>query len=81
MLMEAHSLTCLWNYRSDHRRPLSAGELWPHVSGAAAGLVGDQLNPQLTINKPKWISNIPLRSLSLEDEPLDIVSIQVSLLS
>ncbi|DBB18251.1 TPA: hypothetical protein ACH3X3_003213 [Trebouxia sp. C0006] len=35
------------------------GQLWPHYSGAAAGLVGDQLSPQLAINKPEGIGNIP----------------------
>ena len=64
MLMKAQILTCLWNYKLDHRRPLSAGEMWPHVSGAASGLVGDQLSPQSpaqspAINKPKLVSNTP----------------------
>ena len=85
--MKAQILTCLWNYKLDHRRPLSAGEMWPHVSGAASGLVGDQLSPQSpaqspAINKPKWISNTPPPPVQfdLQDEPLNILGIQVSLL-
>ncbi len=47
---------------------------------AATGLVGDQLNPQLAINKPKWISDIYLHNFNLGDEPPSISGVKVSLL-
>lgn len=64
----------------DYIRVLCAGQLWPHVSMAATGLVGDQLNPQLAMNKPKWISDIHLHNFNLGDEPPSISGVKVSLL-
>lgn len=52
-------------------------QLWPHVSMAATGLVGDQLNPQLAMNKPKWISDIHLHNFNLGDEPPSISGVKV----
>ena len=60
---------------------MRAGQLWPHVSMAATGLVGDQLNPQLAMNKPKWISDIHLHNFNLGDEPPSISGVKVSPLS
>ena len=83
-----YMISCLWKYTVSHafgtiiwtteghcvqvNWNASAGQLWPHVSRAAAGPVGDLLNPQLAINKPKWISNTPLNRFDLEDEPPNI---------
>ncbi|KAL0027376.1 hypothetical protein WJX79_006298 [Trebouxia sp. C0005] len=52
-------------------------QLWPHVSMAATGIVGDQLNPQLAMNKPKWISDIHLHNFNLGDEPPSISGVKV----
>ena len=57
---------------------MCAGQLWPHVSMAATGLVGDQLNPQLAMNKPKWSSDIHLHNFNLGDEPPSISGVKVS---
>ena len=36
------------------------GSLWPHVTAAATNLVHEQLDPQLKVNKPRWIADISL---------------------
>lgn len=46
---------------------------------AATDIVGEQLNPLLALNKPKWISDIHLHNFNLGDEPPNISGIKVSL--
>ena len=53
------------------------GQLWPHVSAAATGIVKEQLDPQLAQNKPKWISDIYLHRFNLGDEPPSISGVKV----
>ena len=36
------------------------GRLWPHVTAAATSLVHELLDPQLKVNKPRWIADISL---------------------
>lgn len=38
----------------------------------------DQLNPQLAMNKPKWISDIYLHRFNLGEEPPSIAGVKVS---
>lgn len=54
------------------------GQLWPHASVAATGVMKDQLNPQLAMNKPKWISDIYLHRFNLGEEPPSISGVKVS---
>ena len=55
-----------------------AGQLWPHASLAATGIIKEQLNPQLAMNKPKWISEIYLHRFNLGEEPPSISGVKVS---
>ena len=56
-----------------------AGQLWPHVSTAATGMVREQIDPLMASNKPKWISDIHLHNFNLGDEPPSISGIKVCL--
>lgn len=47
------------------------------MSLAATGIVREQLDPQLAMNKPKWISDIYLHNFSLGDEPPAISGVKV----
>lgn len=42
------------------------------------GVMKDQLNPQLAMNKPKWISDIYLHRFNLGEEPPSISGVKVS---
>lgn len=59
------------------RAACDVGQLWPHVSLAATGIVKEQLNPQLAMNKPKWISDIYLHRFNLGEEPPSISGVKV----
>ena len=57
---------------------VDAGQLWPNASLAATGIMKEQLNPQLAMNKPKWISEIYLHRFNLGEEPPSISGVKVS---
>ena len=46
---------------------------------AATGIVKEQLDPQLAMNKPKWISDIHLHNFNLGGEPPSISGVKVTL--
>ena len=54
-----------------------SGQLWPHVSTAATGIVREQIDPLMAQNKPKWISDINLHNFNLGEEPPSISGVKV----
>lgn len=57
---------------------MNTGQLWPHVALAATGIVKEQLDPQLAMNKPKWISDIHLHNFNLGGEPPSMSGVKVT---
>ena len=52
-------------------------QLWPNIKAAAAGIVREQIGPQLRENKPAWISDISVESFQLGEKAPRISAIKV----
>ena len=52
-------------------------QLWPNAAAAAAGIVREQLSPQLQANKPAWIYDIGIHTFTLGDRPPRISAVKV----
>ena len=52
-------------------------QLWPNAAAAAAGIVREQLTPQLQANKPAWIYEIGIQTFTLGDKPPRISAVKV----